>query len=74
MSGMRKTFEIDEKLLKLARKRSGAASDAETVRLALKMLVREEAYQYMRNYLGSEPDAVDVPRRREKPATKRRVA
>jgi len=71
---MKKTFHVDEKLLKEARAACGAGTDTETIRLGLEALVRHAAYQRARAYLGTEPDAQDVPRRREKPATKRRGA
>jgi hypothetical protein len=71
---MKKTFRVDEKLLKEARAACGAGTDTETIRLGLEALVRHAAYQRARAYLGTEPDAQDVPRRREKPATKRRGA
>jgi hypothetical protein len=44
------------------------------VRLGLESLVRHAAYQRLRALMGSEPDAEDVPRRREKPAVKHQVA
>ena len=71
---MKKTLNIDEELIKQAREASGAATDTETVRLDLEALVRHAAYERLRNLRGSEPNAQDVPRRREKPRTKRRVA
>ena len=72
---MKKTFNVDDKLLKEARKACGASTDTETIRLGLEALVRHDAYQRTRAILGTEPDAQDVPRRRE-PAgrRKRRVA
>jgi len=70
----KKTLHIDEKLLKEARKACGAGTDTETVRLGLEALLRHAAYQRLRAFGGSEPDAQDVPRRREKPASSRRVA
>jgi hypothetical protein len=70
---MKKTLHIDEKLLRAAKQASGAATDTETVRLGLESLLRHAAYQRLRALRGSEPDAVDVPRRREK-ASKRRAA
>ncbi len=70
----KKTLNIDGKLLQDARKASGASTDTEAVRLGLEALVRHAAYQRMRAFGGSEPDAQDVPRRREKPAARRRVA
>ena len=69
----RMTFNIDEELLREAKKACGATTDTETVRQGLQALVRRAAYQRLRSYFGSEPDAVDVPRRREKRA-KRKAA
>jgi hypothetical protein len=71
---MKKTLHIDEKLLRAAKQASGAATDTETVRLGLESLLRHAAYQRLRALRGSEPDAVDVPRRREKANAKRRAA
>jgi len=70
----KKTLHIDDKLLKEARKACGAGTDTETVRLGLEALLRHAAYERLRTFGGSEPDAEDVPRRREKPASGRRVA
>lgn len=61
---MKKTLHIDEKLLKEARRVSGASTDTDTVRLGLEALVRHAAYERLRALRGSEPDATDVPRRR----------
>ena len=71
---MKKTLNIDEKLLKEAKQACGAASDTETIRLGLDALVRHAAYQRLLALQGSEPGAKDVPRRRERPPSKRRVA
>lgn len=71
---MKKTLNVDEKLFLEAKAACGAASDTETVRLGLEALVRHAAYQRLRALLGTEPKARDVPRRREKPSTKRKVA
>lgn len=71
---MKKTFNVDEKLLREARESCGAGTDTETIRLGLEALVRHAAYQRMRAYGGTEPYSPDVPRRREKPARRRRVA
>jgi len=71
---MKKTFNVDAKLLKEARAAVGAGTDTETIRLGLEALVRTAAYQELRKFGGSEPDAKDVPRRRERPAPKRRRA
>ena len=70
---MKKTLQIDAKLLKEAKAACGAKTDTETVRLGLEALVRHAAYQYLATLAGSEPDAEFVPRRRETPARKRRA-
>ena len=71
---MKKTLHIDQELLDEAKSASGATTDTETVRLGLEALVRRAAYQRMRALIGSEPDAQDVPRRREEPAVKHHSA
>jgi Arc/MetJ family transcription regulator len=70
----KKTLHIDQKLLAEARMVSGATTDTEAVRLGLEALLRHAAYERLRALRGSEPAARDVPRRREKPTRKRRVA
>jgi Arc/MetJ family transcription regulator len=64
---MKKTLNIDEQLFEQAKAACGATTDTETVRLGLESLVRHAAYQRLRALLGTEPNAQDVPRRREKP-------
>jgi hypothetical protein len=71
---MKKTFNVDEKLLTEAKAACGAATDTETIRLGLDALVRHAAYERLRALGGSEPHARDVPRRRESPSRGRRVA
>ena len=71
---MKKTFNIDEELFSDAKAACGATTDTETVRLGLEALVRRAAYARLSALRGSEPDAVDVPRHREKASPKRRVA
>lgn len=71
---MKKTLNIDEQLFEEAKAACGAKTDTETVRLGLEALVRHAAYQRLRALVGSEPDAQDVPRRREPPATKQQTA
>jgi Arc/MetJ family transcription regulator len=71
---MKKTLNIDDKLFEEAKSACGATTDTETVRLGLESLVRHAAYQRLRALAGTEPDAEDVPRRREPPATKRQTA
>lgn len=70
---MKKTFNIDDDLLKEAQKATGARTATEAIRLGLEELVRAAAYKRIAAYLGAEPDAKDVPRRREKPR-KRKAA
>jgi Arc/MetJ family transcription regulator len=71
---MKKTLNFDEELFQQAKAACGATTDTETVRLGLESLVRHAAYQRLRNLLGTEPDAQDVPRRRENPPVKHQVA
>ena len=66
---MKKTLHIDESLLKEAKDACGATTDTGTVRLGLEALVRHAAYQRLKSFIGSEPDAEDVRRRREAPQT-----
>ena len=67
---MKKTLNIDDDLFSRAKAACGAATDTETVRLGLQAQERHEAYQNLRALIGSEPNAQDVPRRRERPRTK----
>ena len=71
---MKKTLHIDQQLFDEAKAACGATTDTETVRLGLEALVRHAAYQRVRALLGSEPDAQDVPRRREDPAARHHTA
>lgn len=68
---MKKTLRIDERLLREARLASRASTDDETVRLGLEALVRHAAYQRLSVLAGSEPDAMVVPRQRERVAIKK---
>lgn len=71
---IKKTLNIDEELFERAKAACGATTDTETVRLGLEALVRHAAYQRLKSLIGSEPDAQDVPRRRETPAVKHHSA
>lgn len=71
---MKKAVSVDENLLEEARAACGVTTDTETVRLGLQALVRHAAYQRLAALLGTEPHAQDIPRRREKPSAKWRVA
>lgn len=67
----KKTLNVDEELFEEAKRVSGASTDTETVRLGLEALVRRAANERLRSLLGTEPNATDIPRRREAPASKR---
>jgi Bacterial antitoxin of type II TA system, VapB len=71
---MKKTLNIDGKTLEDAKAACGASTDTETVRLGLESLIRHAANQRLRRLRGSERSAVDIPRRREEPRAKRKVA
>lgn len=75
---MKKTLNIDDRLLAEAKLACGARTDTDTIRLGLEAVVRHAAYERLRALRGSEPRAVDVPRRREgarpKATPKRKVA
>lgn len=71
---VKKTFNVDPKLLKAAREAVGGKTATETIQLGLEELVRTAAMKRLVSYFGSEPDAKDVPRRREAPKGKRKVA
>lgn len=64
---MKKTLNIDAKLLKDAKNACGAKTDTETVQLGLQALIRRAAYKRLATYGGTEPETQDVPRRREEP-------
>jgi len=70
----KKTLNIDEQLFEQAKAACGATTDTETVRLGLEALVRHAAYQRLRALIGSEPDAEDVPRRREESTARHHTA
>lgn len=71
---IKKTFNVDDKLLKEAKAACGATTDTATLGLGLEALVRHADYERLRALRGTEPLARDVPRRREKASPKRRVA
>ena len=70
---MKKTLHLDDKLLAEARAACGASTDTDTIRLGLEALIRHAAYQRLRTFIGSEPNAKDVPRRRERLVRQRRA-
>ena len=61
VNDMRKTFNVDDSLLKQARLACGAATDTDTVRLGLEALVRHAAYERLQALRGAEPLARDRP-------------
>ena len=71
---MKKTLNVDHRVLTEAKAACGATTDTDAVRLGLEALVRHAAYERLRALRGVERDARDVPRRREKTAAKRTVA
>jgi len=71
---MKKTFNVDDQLIKEAKVACGATTDTETLRLGLEALIRHAAYERLRALRGSEPQVRNVPRRRERLSAKRRVA
>ncbi len=72
---MKKTMNIDAKLLKEAKAACGATTDTDAVRQGLEALVQHAAYQRLRSFAGSLKGKFrDVPRRREKPVAKRSAA
>jgi len=60
---MKKTLNIDAKLLADARAASHAATDTDTIRLGLEALVRQAAYQRLRAFRGSETMVLETRRR-----------
>ena len=71
---MKKTLHIDKLLLRDAKSASGARTDTDTVRLGLEALVRHGAYERLRALRGSEPNARDIPRRRQRARSHKRSA
>lgn len=71
---MKKTLNIDAKLLKEAKAACGAKTDTEAIHQGLQALVRKAANMRLAALIGSEKHLNDVPRRREEPASKRKAA
>jgi len=71
---MKKTLHVDERLLRDAKAASGAKTDTDTVRLGLEALVRRAAYERLRTLRGSEPNAAETSRRRERPVSAKHSA
>jgi Bacterial antitoxin of type II TA system, VapB len=70
---MKKTFDIDDNLLRKAKAASGAATYTETIRLGLEALIRQGAYERLRDLMGTERDLYDVSRRRTKRSLRHKV-
>jgi Arc/MetJ family transcription regulator len=66
------TLNIDDELFEQAKLACGAKTDTETIHWGLEALVRCAAYERLRALRGSEPQAVDVPRRRKEISVRRR--
>jgi hypothetical protein len=71
---MKKTFHVDDAVLREARAACGATTDTDTIRLGLEALIRHAAYERLRALRGTEPGARDVRRRRERPAIRKHTA
>ena len=71
---MKKTLHIDEDLLRDAKSACGAKTDTDTVRFGLEALVRQAAYERLRTLRGSEPQAREIRRRRERRSSGKRSA
>ena len=54
LPSVKKTLNIDENILRQAKEACGASTDTETVRLGLEALIRQSAYQRLRQLRGSE--------------------
>lgn len=61
----KREVQVDAALLAKAQMECGAATEAETVRMALEALVRRAAAKRILLLEGSEPGAIGTPRRRE---------
>ena len=62
---MRTTIALDDELMARAQAYTGIAEKSALVREALKALVEREAALRLARLGGSQPDLVDVPRRRQ---------
>lgn len=62
---MSMTLTIDENLLAEAQRLTGLTENSDVVRVALKALIEREGARRVAQCGGSEPDLIDIPRRRE---------
>jgi hypothetical protein len=71
---MKKTFHVDDGLLRDAKAASGAKTDTDTIRLGLEALVRHGAYERLRALRGADPRARETRRRRERASSRKHAA
>lgn len=71
---MKKTFHVDDRLLRAARAACRATTDTDTIRLGLEALVRHAAYERLRALRGAEPGAPSPRRRRERASSGKHAA
>jgi len=65
---MRTTLALDDELIEKAQAYTGLTEKSALVREALKALIEREAARRLARLGGTEPDLVDIPRRRPKSA------
>jgi Arc/MetJ family transcription regulator len=61
---MRTTVTLDDKIVEAAQELTGITEKSALVRAALKSLVESESARRLARLGGSEPDLVQIPRRR----------
>jgi Arc/MetJ family transcription regulator len=65
---MSTTLTVDEELLAEAQRLTGVTEKSEVIRIALKALIERESAPRLARLGGSEPDLIDIPRRRAESA------
>ena len=65
---MRTTLALDDELMAKAQAFTGLSEKSAIVREALKALIERESARRLARLGGSEPDLVDISRRRPEPA------
>ena len=65
---MRTTLALDDELIEKAQAYTGLTEKSALVREALKALIEREAARRLARLGGTDPDLVDIPRRRPKSA------
>ncbi len=63
--GMRTTVRLDESLLSLAQDMTGLTNRNELMKEALKALIQRESSRRLAKLGGSEPQLVDISRRKD---------